>query len=110
MIGLGSVFRSHSSREQSFFLVIMVFILLFLMSRIPFFAIVFVAEDDQFRYAVLTEQFPIIFKQLTVIYICKYKLNIYYVASFQRAKPWIMWAMYALTLIAILVPISISVT
>lgn len=85
--GLGSICGFDASHERSFFLMIMTLIFCSLCARVIFLTIIFVRKDWQYYYGLFTEQGPTIFKLLTVINICKYKLNTYYVASFQRAKP-----------------------
>ena len=79
--GLGSLFH-QSTHQKSFFLTIMILIMGCLTFRIFFLSIIFIqSQPVKFKYALWTDQFPNIFKLLIVVYICKYKLHIHFLAK-----------------------------
>ena len=61
----------------------MILILLVLAARMAFLAIIFLPDEGSyaFKYALWVDQFPNIFKYMIVVYICKYKLHIHYLAK-----------------------------
>lgn len=83
-------------------------ILLSLLCRVLFFLIIFTSGYTSYYYAMLTGELPTIFKLLSVLYICKYKLNTFYVTKFQQAKPWVRWVIFMLETFAVIIPMSIQ--
>ena len=79
-------------------------ILLCLIARALFLAIIFVPTRDEFWYALWIDQFPNVFKLLVVVYVCKYKLHIYYLANGQRARPWVHWLIFATEVLCVVLP------
>ena len=54
-----------------------------------------------------TGELPTIFKVLSVLYICKFKLNTYYVTKFRKAEPWVCWVVFILEVLAVAIPVSL---
>jgi len=39
-----------------------------------------------------------------IVYICKYKLHVYYLANGKMAEPWVRWAIFGVTVLCVLLP------
>lgn len=81
----------------------MILILLCLITRCIFLAVIFVPESAEFQYNLWTDDCPLVFKLLTVVYLCKYKVNTYYVAVRRRAKAWVRLTFLALDILSVVV-------
>lgn len=115
LLGLGSLnlcfcMSSNQDRtlsnQRNYFLSIMILILLCMISRIVFLMIIFVPDNYQFSYLLFTDNLTILFKMLTVIHYCRYKLHIYYVATFRLASAGVRWAILALEGVGVLMYIG----
>ena len=87
----------------------MILILMCLVSRAVFLGVVFVPDGDTFAYNMLTCNIPSIFKLLTIVSVCKYKINTYYVAICKKARARVRWSLLALQFIIIGVQAAIIV-
>lgn len=74
-----------------------------LISRCIFLAVIFVPEKASFEYNLWTGNGPVVFKLLTVVYLCKYKVNLYYVVVRRRARTWVRLFFLALQILSVLV-------
>ena len=108
--GLSSMIRSKNhSGERNFFIFIMVLIELCLLMRIPFFSIIFVDQDNEYKYALITGPLPSVFKYLIVLFICKYKLHVLYIYGRRKGQFWVRMVILFLEVLAVSIPWIVQV-
>ena len=87
---------------------IMVLILGSIITRIIFFIVIFIPQGSRFEYNLFTDNMSVIFKILTVVYYCKYKLNAYYIATLRRAKAYVRILFFILEVYTVVTYIGIG--
>lgn len=60
-------------------------------------------------YGEWTGQLPIIAKYITALYVCKYKIHVYYIKKQRKSPAWVRPAILVAEILAILLPTSIQI-
>ena len=85
----------------------MVFILCCLIAREICLCVVFL--EDRLLYSQMASLFPVCFKYLMVLYVCRFKLNIYYVTEQKKAPGWVRPSIFVIEVASVIVNIFIPI-
>ena len=66
--------------DKYFVSILILYTLLDLIARVVYLGVVFTNEEHEFDYSLFTEDLPWIVKAQTVLFVCKFKAHIFYVA------------------------------
>ena len=107
--GLTPIWRCCTShQDRNFFMFLMLLILVSLLARILYLAIIYVPPNIEYYYAIWLCNLPTDLKLLTVMYICQFKIHTYYVAKQEKGPIWVTWLILGLTIIVIAASVSLS--
>ena len=106
MPGLTSILGKRNFYDQNFFSILMFYILLCLVARALYLGI-FLARNE-FSYSVFSGPLPWVCKALTALFVCKYMLNIVYVAQGKRASHWVRLSILALEISIVVINVAIQ--
>jgi len=88
----------------------MVLILFCMLARLAFLGIVFTEnQTKQFKYGEWTGELPVIFKFALGLYVCKYKVHVYYATKQQKAPLWVRPTILCFEILAVVLPASIPI-
>lgn len=77
--GLTSIFGKTKEYKKSVYKTISMWILACLVARMLYLGVSLCKEQNEWLYGEITGQLPVIVKYLTALYVCKYKIHIYYI-------------------------------
>ena len=100
------------TKDRSFFLYIMISILLAIFFRCIYLSVVWVDQDNLnavVAYTICTIPLPQLFNFWATAYINKYKLNLYYIQKWRKAENWVRWIVFACEVLIITSPFMVDV-
>ena len=100
--------RESENARRSFYVPMMLLVLFCLLSRVVFLVVVFLPDDEDFEYNLLTDNIITVAKFLTVIYYCKFKTHFYYFITRRQAPIWLNWLFVTLQVLSVVICLQVT--